>query len=179
MTIEDIISGVLKSEGGYVDHPNDRGGPTNYGIAERTAREEGYHGPMRDLPESFARAIYTRRYVQSPGFDRIVEIDPALGAEVVDTGVNMGPAVAGLFLQRWLNGFNSEQRYNDLFVDGKVGRRTADALAAFLAWRGDLGRQALLRGLNGVQATRYLEIAERDPRQRSFLFGWITHRVVI
>lgn len=179
MTIDDIISGVLKAEGGYVDHPNDRGGPTKYGITERTAREEGYRGPMRDLPESFARSIYMRRYVQAPGFDRVVEIDPALGAELVDTGVNMGPAVAGVFLQRWLNGFNSEGRYNELFVDGIVGPKTATALKAFLVWRGELGRQALLRGLNGAQAARYLEIAERDPRQRSFLFGWITHRVVI
>lgn len=179
MTIDDIISGVLKAEGGYVDHPADRGGPTRFGITERTAREEGYHGPMRELPESFARSIYIRRYVQSPGFDRIVELDAALGGEVVDTGVNMGPAVAGMFLQRWLNGFNSEGRYNELFVDGRVGPKTAAALKTFLTWRGELGRQALLRGLNGVQATRYLKIAERDQKQRAFLFGWITHRVVI
>lgn len=179
MTIDDIITGIIRTEGGYVDHPADRGGPTMFGITEAVARQNGYVGPMRDMPESVARTIYERRYVRDPGFHRIIEIDKDVGYEVVDTGVNMGPSVAAVFLQRWLNGFNSEQRYADLFVDGRVGPVTAGALKSFLAWRGALGKQALLRGLNSVQGNRYLEIAERTPSQRAFLFGWITHRVVI
>lgn len=179
MSVEDIITGIIRTEGGYVDHPADRGGPTNYGITEALARQNGYSGRMQDMPESFARSVYERRYVRDPGFHRIVAIDADIGGEVVDTGVNIGPSAAAVFLQRWLNGFNSEQRYADLFVDGRVGPVTAEALRVFLAWRGALGKQALLRGLNSVQGNRYLEIAERNQSQRAFLFGWITHRVVI
>ena len=36
MSFESAISEVLLTEGGYVDHPDDRGGPTNYGITQKT-----------------------------------------------------------------------------------------------------------------------------------------------
>src|SRR5574343_485278 len=32
MNIETMLDNLLKTEGGYVDHPADKGGPTNYGI---------------------------------------------------------------------------------------------------------------------------------------------------
>ena len=31
-SIEQMIDDVIRREGGYVDHPRDRGGPTNFGI---------------------------------------------------------------------------------------------------------------------------------------------------
>ena len=31
-----IIDGLIVAEGGYVDHPADRGGPTKYGITRKT-----------------------------------------------------------------------------------------------------------------------------------------------
>lgn len=32
MNFEPIIDAILRAEQGYVDHPDDRGGPTNHGI---------------------------------------------------------------------------------------------------------------------------------------------------
>ena len=32
-----IIAGILVVEGGYVNHPSDPGGETNYGITKRTS----------------------------------------------------------------------------------------------------------------------------------------------
>ena len=48
--IDELIDDVIEREGGYVNHPADRGGPTNWGITEAVARRQGYVGDMRALP---------------------------------------------------------------------------------------------------------------------------------
>lgn len=170
---KEVIDAVIAAEKGYVDHPDDRGGPTNWGITQAVARANGYTGHMRGLPEALAREIYERRYIREPKFDLIYEVSPKIGMELIDTGVNMGPAKPAEFLQRWLNGFNFDgSKYSDLFVDGRVGAVTASTLKAFLKWRGEKGTTALLRGLNSSQGERYLAIAEANVSQRKFLFGW-------
>lgn len=178
MNFERVIDEVLAREAGYVDHPADRGGPTNYGITLAVARAVGFDGDMRDLPLGLAREIYRRRYVAEPRFDLVALEHEGIALELVDTGVNMGPAVAATFLQRWLNGFNDTgSRYADLFVDGRIGQVTLQALHAFLRWRGEEGARVMLRALNSVQGARYLEITERDKAQRAFLYGWVRARV--
>lgn len=178
MSVEIIIDTVLKAEGGYVDDPADRGGPTNYGITQAVARANGHTGHMRDMPKELARSIYRKRYITEPRFDAVLAVNERVGEELVDTGVNMGPSRAAEFLQRWLNGFNDGgSKYADLFVDGRLGDVSIAALKAFLRWRGKDGETALLRGLNGAQATRYLEITEGSKSQRRFLFGWVMNRV--
>lgn len=178
MNFEPIIDAILRAEQGYVDHPDDRGGPTNHGITLAVARANGYDGDMRDLPVSLAREIYRRRYIVAPAFDKVAAINAEIAAELIDTGVNMGSARAAEFLQRLLNGLNAQgSRYPDLFVDGRIGKVTLDALAAFLRWRGLDGVKVILRGLNSQQAMRYLDIAENNPSQESFLYGWLLHRV--
>lgn len=178
MNFEPIIDAILRAEQGYVDHPDDRGGPTNHGITLAVARANGYDGDMRDLPVSLAREIYRRRYIVAPAFDKVAVLNADIATELIDTGVNMGPARAAEMLQRLLNGLNAQgSRYPDLFVDGRIGKVTLDALAAFLRWRGLDGVKVILRGLNSLQAVRYLEIAENNPSQESFLYGWLLHRV--
>ncbi len=44
-----IFDEVLGKEGGYVNHPDDKGGPTKWGITEKVARSHGYRGDMGDL----------------------------------------------------------------------------------------------------------------------------------
>ena len=178
--IKPAIDIILRAEGGYVNDPADKGGETNFGITVAVARANGYQGAMRDMPEAVARAIYTTRYITEPKFDQVLAIHAGIGAELVDTGVNMGPHRAAEFLQRWLNGFNDTgTRYPLLFVDGRLGAISLGALAAYLKWRGQDGATVLLRGLNGVQAERYLAITEANTSQRRFLFGWIKERVAI
>lgn len=177
--IDKIIDDVIAAEKGYVDDPNDRGGPTNYGITEAVARANGYPGGMRDLPLAFARSIYEKRYITAPKFDQVAAIHVGIGAELIDTGVNMGPARAAEFLQRWLNAFNAQgSKYPDMFVDGQLGPVSLDALRKYLAWRGqDEGGKVMLRALNSAQAMRYLDIAEANKSQESFIYGWLLNRV--
>lgn len=178
MKVEQILEGIVAREGGYVDHPNDRGGPTCWGITEAVARRAGWEGPMQDLPRDLALAIYRSTYIERPGFDEVLEVSPAVGEELVDTGVNMGTGVAGEFLQRALNALNNEGRfYADLKVDGNCGHNTVAALEAYLAKRGRDGEVVLVRALNCLQGARYIAIAEKDARQEAFLFGWLAARV--
>jgi lysozyme family protein len=168
-----IIDGILAKERGFVDHADDRGGPTNWGVTQAVARANGYTGDMRDMPQSLARDIYFKRYIVAPGFDLVADVDMHIASEAIDTGVNMGPQRAAEFLQRCLNVFNLRgSRYADVFVDGRIGPVTVEALRAFLAWRGDKGQRVLLKALNCEQGHKYIEFAENNPSQESFVFGW-------
>jgi hypothetical protein len=89
--IHGLIEEVIAREGGFVDHPADRGGPTRWGVTETVARANGYDGPMRSLPRDVAADIYRRLYWERPRFDAISARAPALAAELFDTGINMGP----------------------------------------------------------------------------------------
>lgn len=177
-THDQTIDEVLSKEKGYVNDPTDNGGETNHGITVAVARRNGYTGPMRDMPVSVARAIYLRRYITEPRFDKVGLLSARVAAELIDTGVNMGPARPAEMFQRWLNAFNDgATRYEDLFVDGRIGQATLEAFGAFLDQRGDEGERVMLVALNCTQGTRYLEIAENNTSQERFMYGWMRSRV--
>lgn len=175
MNIDQIIDDIIKTEGGYVNDPNDSGGETMYGITVGVARKNGYTGAMKDLPVSLARTIYRDKYVASPGFEKVLAISAPIAAELVDTGVNMGPTIAGGFLQRSLNVLVGA----GLVEDGKVGPATIKALTTFLNKRGHDGETVLLRALNSLQCARYIDLTRANVKNATFIYGWILNRVVI
>lgn len=178
MNVERYFKTLLAKEGGYVNHPADRGGPTNHGITETVARAFGYTGRMEDLTREEATRIYLERYWVQPQFDKVQELSEVIAEELLDTGVNMGPAIAVKFLQRALNVLNQEGKtYPDVTVDGQLGRMTLAALKTFLEARGREGQMVLWRMLNAQQSVRYIEIAERNASQEAFQFGWQSNRV--
>lgn len=176
--IDALIDEVIGREGGYSNHPADRGGPTRWGVTEQVARAYGYVGDMKQLPRPVAAAIYRRRYWSDVKFDRIAAIMPRIGAELFDTGINMGPAVAGGFLQRALNGLNRNAAgWPDLAVDGMIGAMTIAAANAFWRERGDVGEAVLLKALDALQGERYFAITEARPANEAFLYGWLANRI--
>jgi lysozyme family protein len=178
MNLSDTLDLLIGREGGYSNHPADKGGETIWGITAATARAFGYSGAMRDMPRSVAESIYTERYWLQPRLDQVAAISPSIAEELLDTGVNMGPATAARFLQRALNVLNQDGKlYPDLVVDGAIGKMTLSALRAFLQARGTDGEQVLLRMLNAQQSVRYMEIAEGDKSQEAFMYGWQLNRV--
>lgn len=180
MTIEQIIDGIIKREGGYSDRAADRGGPTMYGITEAVARANGYTGDMRQMSVSFARGVYLKRYWLDPGFGKVALFSAPIAEELADTGVNMGPAVAIRFLQRALNVMNLETTvFPDLTVDGELGPGTLNALSSYLKYRLQDGERILLTALNCLQGNRYIELAEARPSQEAFVYGWLRERVVL
>ncbi len=165
-------------EGGYSNHPADRGGATRWGITEAVARAHGFRGDMRGFPRDEAVAIYRRIYWLRPGFDRVAEHAPDVAAELFDTGVNMGPAVAVAFLQRALNALNrGASDYDDIVPGTRIDDATAAALAAFAARRKPHGEAVLMKALEALQGERYLDLAERRPGNEAFLYGWLANRL--
>lgn len=164
MSVDTLIDAVLRREGGYVNHPADRGGPTNYGITQATLSSwlgrPATIEDVRGLSETAARGIYKTNYFVKPGYEAIS--DAALQALMFDFAVNSGPAAATKALQRALQ---------------HVGLYTAGADGAF----GPLTRQAL-RGVTNwpelyfrVKCERfelYLRFIGRDPAQAVFAEGW-------
>ena len=174
MTIESMIDATIGKEGAYSDNPNDPGGATMWGITAWVARKNGYTGDMRLLPRDKAVAIYRQEYAIAPGFAAVALIAPTIGAELFDTGVNMGPKVASQFLQRSLNVLNNQGRdYPDIVADGIVGAGTLAALRAFLAKRGDEGVRRLLALLNALQGERYVSLCEGRSANEVFMYGWL------
>jgi lysozyme family protein len=177
--VDGLIDALIDREGGYVNHPADRGGPTCFGITEAVARAHGYSGPMRDLPRGQAEDIYRRLYWLRPRFDAISRRSARVAEELFDSGVNMGPAVAATFLQRSLTALNRNGKdFADLTPDGRIGEVTLAALDAFFAVRGKAsGEAVLLRALEALQGERYLRLAERRPANEAFLYGWLANRI--
>jgi lysozyme family protein len=175
-----IISAVFAVEGGYVNHPNDPGGATNHGVTERVARNAGFKDDMRLLPrncnfegEVCASSIYYEGYIKGPGFLPLVEIDPVVAEEVIDTAVNMGPRRPSRFFQRAIN----DNCNTSLAVDGRIGPMT---VKAWRDCRQNLGSKVcvkMLDNLDAQQEREYDRLVRRNPRLRVFRKGWQNHRI--
>ena len=178
MTLNGLIDALIAREGGYVDHPADRGGPTRWGVTQAVARAHGYRDDMRHYPRADAADVYKRIYWTRPGLDGVAEQSPRIAAELFDTGVNMGPPVAAGFLQRALNALNrGGADYPDIAVDGRIGARTRDALARYVRRRGGEGESVMLKAIEALQGERYVHLAEARPANEAFLYGWLARRM--
>lgn len=110
---------VLQHEGGYVDHPKDPGGATNYGITLATLR--AYRGKpttkedVRSLSPDMAKQIYKHQYWDTVKGD---DLPAGLDYAVFDFCVNSGPDRAVRDLQKVLG---------TVAVDGVMGFNTIAA----------------------------------------------------
>ena len=180
MTTEQIVDAVIGREGKYTNNADDLGGETMWGITKAAAREHGYIGKMVEMPRTVAVAIYTKTYVNEPGFNRIAVVSEKIAEEMVDSGVNVGTSWPGPWLQRTLNVLNMRGTlYPDIAVDGQIGPSTISALKSLLAKRGKEGELVALRTLNCLQGARYLEITEKREANETFFYGWMKNRVEI
>lgn len=179
MTVDQIIDATIGKEGHYSDNPNDRGGPTCYGVTEAVARQNGYLLDMRTMPRATAVAIYKTQYYAKPGFALVAAVSPRIAEELFDTGVNMGPSVPSLWFQQWLNALNNGgSDYADIKEDGAIGPATVAALGRLIAKRGKTeAEHVMLLGLNCSQGARYLELARGRIANEAFVFGWLAGRV--
>ena len=90
MTDAEIIDRLIRREGGFVDHKDDHGGSTKFGITKRTLSEWRGHDVSRAQVQALtideAREIYVRLYVEPFA----VVTDGPLKELLVDTAVHSG-----------------------------------------------------------------------------------------
>ncbi len=167
MTLDQVLAAVMAREGGYVNNPADRGGPTKYGVTQAAlAHWRGRPvtaAQVRALTRKEARAIYLRKYLIEPGYRQIG--NPTLQALVLDCAVHHGPRQATRLLQRAL-------RVRD---DGIIGPVTLAALARLDSRRVGIRLLCERVRLFGRIITHDLSDADRDgiPDHTEFAAGWL------
>lgn len=184
-------------EAGFVDHPDDRGGRTYFGIAENYWPSwEGWALIDAELAENgkltptFNRSMASR--VEQ--FYRVNFWGPVRGdqfpdqeiaSQLYDIAVNQGTRTSGCYLQRALNALNRAGRdFPDLVVDCRIGPATLAAMNSFLDKRkatalriGDQvvtvgAKWILMAGIAHQKHRRWADLAMNSQSQQSFLNGW-------
>lgn len=158
--VESIIDDIIRREGGFVNHPADRGGPTKYGITAKTLggwrhlNRLATNNEVAALTETEAREIYRHRYIVVPGFDAITY--PALQTLLVDAGVHSGPQKAVKWLQEALG----------VTVDGVIGPKTRAALAV-------TDQSKLYSKVLAARLRHLGRLITNDSEQSVFAAGWM------
>lgn len=181
---EKVIADIIRREGSkYTNYAADRGGPTKWGITQATLSaflgRPATIAEVQNLSEELATRIYRENYIVKPGFVHIMALSELVGAELVDSGVNVGTIRAAKWLQTALNAFNNGgKHYADLTVDGVIGSKTIVAMRDFFSKRGKAKAEVVLfRALNALQGAHYLTLVEKSESQEMFAFGWFSERV--
>lgn len=145
------ISVILKHEGGYVNHPDDPGGETNFGICKRSYP----HLDIANLTEHSASVIYSRDFWQPMKMEKIENEQLAL--QIFDMGVNAGPKNAVKLIQQLVK----------VPVDGSIGPITLRAINTHP------NQQLLLNLYIDARMQYYNLLVKKNPRLQVFKRGWI------
>jgi len=145
---------VLTGEGGYIDHPNDLGGETKYGISKRSHPDED----IPNLTLERAGEIYWADYWNPISGD---DLPSGIDYVTFDSAVNHGPRTAGSLLQRAVN----RMAYG-LTVDGLIGPVTIQAVL----WANP---EILITDILRERDIFYRKIVAQDPSQEVFFRGWL------
>lgn len=149
---------VQKEEGGYVDDPADSGGATMAGVIQSTYDT---YRDSKKLPRQAVRLITKaeRREI----FERIwndcsaSRLPRGLGLLHFDFAVNAGNNRAAIVLQRALG----------VADDGIIGPRTLQAASD------TTNTEKIIVDYSELRRTFYRGLAERRPKDKKFLKGWL------
>ncbi len=144
MNFDQAFDRLIGHEGGYINHPADPGGATNFGISKRSYPGED----IEHLTLERAKAIYARDFWGPAGCDAVPD---ALRFDLFDMAVNAGVRSA----VRALQAAAGET------TDGIIGPRTLQAIGSMPAPR-------LIARFNGHR----LEHMAGLPTWPAFGRGW-------
>ncbi len=149
----EVMEFVIGHEGGYVNHPDDPGGETNFGISKRSYPDED----IRKLTRPAALEIYRSDFWIASGCHGM---PPPLDLVVMDYAVNSGVSRAVKALQRELGAK----------VDGEFGAKSQTSLVVALASRSP---QELALAVLIERGSLFVRLACNRSGSENFLIGWM------
>lgn len=148
-TVDQLIADIIRREGGYVNHPSDRGGPTNWGITQDTlSLHKGTHATLaevRALTKDEAREIYRSRYFTP----EIAALPEPIQAQAFDINVNGGLKPVLDRVRRYFDGATWEE-----IVDF-LGPQTTNLI------------------ISASRVEYWRAITVKRPANKDFLLGWL------
>ena len=164
LTTQEITEEILRSEGGYVNDPDDPGGATNHGVTIHTMRRLGLDlngdgaittTDVKALSRKQAGEIFVDHYFRGPKINALPE---PIQASVYDMYVNAGSNAVKI-----LQSLLSDMGY-DIARDGKIGPQTVRiCYAAF-----EEARDFLVDAYGIARRNYYFRIADRRIESRKF-----------
>ena len=149
---------TLKNEGGYVDHPNDRGGATNQGITiDRLSEYLGRDATkkeVKNLDYETITLIYKKYYWDAMNLDNIQ--DQGIATALFDMGVLCGTRTAIRLAQEILN----------IRKTKKMDKSTIDAI-------NETTDEKFITNFSKRNIKRFKAIVANRISQKVFLKGWI------
>ncbi|HEX2549325.1 MAG TPA: glycosyl hydrolase 108 family protein [Gammaproteobacteria bacterium] len=172
------VNYVLDNEGldKFVDHPNDRGGATRWGISLRFLKslskdklkqygfscDEPDVDDVRTMSRDQAIEIYRGEFWQHANFDRIIDQD--VGNYLFDMAVNSGISPAIKCAQRAI--WSVYRSRKKCVEDGILGAETLRILNQYSA-------DEVLPIIRSERAGDYRSIVAADQTQKIFMNGWL------
>lgn len=166
-TYDDPIGIILEHEGGYVNHVNDKGGPTNFGVTQATYSKwlgrPATIDEIKNMKVETAREIYETQYLTGPRIHTLPNPHPQI--LILDMAINHGPRNAIKMLQRTVN----LAGFGPISVDGVMGPGTRGATERAQKAMGNYFQNAIVE----ERIKFYNRIVERNSSQKVFLKGWL------
>lgn len=162
--IDKMIADLIKREGGYINHPDDKGGATKYGITLTTLglwrKSPVSVQDVKDLSIEEATEIYRKKYLKDPRIDEIK--DSKLQIMVFDFAVNSGSGNAIKCLQDAVG----------TTPDGVLGDITLKAVNAYTSGY-NTHPQVLRKAYLGKRLSFLGRLITNKPAQATFAHGWM------
>ena len=155
---------VFANEGYFSNDPNDRGGPTMWGLSTNFLKSIGDDRDTRSILKEEAVEVYRANFWDPMRGD---ELPDPLAAMAFDAAVNHGVSGGTKVLQRAVVALGGAVGSSG--SDGKLGPDTLDGILDAWDRFGLVFAGYVLRGRQDV----YDYLIRRDASQKRFLRGWI------
>ena len=169
----DAINKVLEHEGGFVHHPNDPGGATNWGVTKNVYDQymsaklgRAYTSSIdeiKKMPIDVAIDIYKKLYWDKVQGDKIRKY--AIALAIFDQAINRGVSSAVKQAQRVIKKLDP-MGFAKISEDGVMGPATLQALNS-------VAEKPFIDSYLAESKLFYQNLAQNKPSLQVFLPGWL------